>query len=166
MKTFILMLCFALPVLNTFAQMNLFQKPDRSKDGDDMFGIALDAVYTDDLAMYNYEHLFPLGIATAMGGKIGVLMGDSYLLVTELSFVAPGPRHFAELGVGALINTHSNAEFNFFDSSILGSLDDDFYFTLRAGYRFQAEGGFLFKAGGMYAPGSFFVPLIGLGYVF
>ena len=166
MKTVCSLFLFLALSFHSLAQTDIFRSSIKNSSSDDMYSIFRSAVYTDLLIFYNYEYLAPLQEVLAMSVKLGIYNGDYLMVVPELGLVAPGPRHFAELGVGALINTGTEGYNFIFDSSILGSLENDFYFTLRLGYRYQSPGGFLFKAGGLISPGHFFTPLIGLGYAF
>jgi len=148
------------------AQTDVFRLSIKEYNAEDMYNIPRNAVYTDLLAFYNFEYLAPLDYLLGLTTKLGVLNSDKIMVVVETGLVAPGPQHFGELGVGALINTGSEG-YDFSDNfSILSGLENDIYFTLRAGYRYQAPGGFLFKVGGLYSPGNFIIPLLGMGYVF
>ncbi len=167
MKTFLLILFLLFFTFVGFSQYNYFPVRNKPDTPNDMFDILRNAAYIDDLASFNYEHLFTFHENMALGAKLGLIIGDSYMLVPDVSLVAGGVRHFGEFGLGAIINTGSVVNFNFFDASILSGLEDDFYFTIRAGYRYQSPLGFLFKAGGLYSPpDKILVPLIGLGYCF
>jgi len=161
----ILILLLGFSLVST-AQTDIFRLSIKDRSAEDMYSIPRNAVYTDLLAFYNYEYLAPLNYQLGLTTKLGVLNGDKLMVVVETGLVAPGPQHFAELGIGALINTNTDGYDFMLKSGILSGLEDDFYFTIRAGYRYQAPGGFLFKAGGLYSPGNFIIPLIGLGYVF
>ncbi len=166
MKPYVFLVLFLALSFASQAQTDIFRLSIKDRSAEDMYSIRRNAVYSDLLAFYNYEYLAPLNYRLGLSTKLGILNGDKLMVVAETGLLAPGPRHFAEFGIGALINTHTDGYQFIFDSSILSSLEDDFYFTLRAGYRYQAPGGFLFKAGGLYSPGNFFIPLIGMGFVF
>jgi len=148
------------------AQTDVFRLSIKEYSAEDMYNIPRNAVYTDLLAFYNFEYLAPLDYLLGLTTKLGVLNSDKLMVFIESGLVAPGPQHFAELGVGALINTGTEG-YEFSDNlSIISGMEDDIYLTLRVGYRYQAPGGFLFKAGGLYSPGNFIIPLLGFGYVF
>ena len=70
--------------------------------------------------------------------------------VGEIAAITGGPKHFFEAGAGAIMDIFYGGGF----------------FTIRAGYRYQAPKGFLLKVSGIYSPDNFLLPWIAIGYSF
>lgn len=140
---FLFMLTFS---ITSFAQPN----PIQSGTDENMYTIRHNAVYTEDLLLYSFERLLPVNERTAVLLKAGFVIWDPFLPMVETGFVSGGPRNFAEIGVGGIIDIFGGGGF----------------FTMRAGYRYQAPKGFLFKLSAIYSPDNFILPLIGVGYAF
>lgn len=118
--------------------------------GTTMFDIKHNAVYNEDILAFCYERLFPVKDKFGIALKGGVVIFDPFLLIAEVATVFGAPKHFFETGVGAIPDVIYGGGF----------------LTLRAGYRYQAPKGFLFKASAIYSPDNFIIPVITLGYAF
>ena len=121
-----------------------------STESQTMFDIRRNAVYTEDLIMYSYERILPISAKFGFLLKGGILIWDPFMPLAEIAVITGGTKHFFEAGPGAIIDVFYGGGF----------------FTIRAGYRYQAPKGFLFKFSGIYSPDNFILPLIGLGYTF
>lgn len=151
---------------SAFPQNNTFPESERDEDPEDMYDIALNAAYIEDAIILNYQRLVPLSETVALGFTGGVLVIDTVMVLGETDLVVGGPRNFFEAGVGGVVKTGSQGPSDFIGStSIISDLGKDAYVTLRAGYRYQAPKGFLFKLSLMGFGGNVY-PLIGLGYTF
>ena len=119
-------------------------------DSSTMFDIRRNAVYTEDLIMYSYERILPVSNNFGLTLKGGILIWDPFMPVLEIAIITGGTKHFFEAGPGAIMDI-------FYEGG---------FFTIRAGYRYQAPKGFLFKISGIYSPDNFLLPWIAIGYSF
>ena len=115
------------------------------------------------LFSFYYSRLFPMdNMAFAVAGGINYFPeaydefdfedGIEFLIVVEPTLLLGGTKHFFEPGIQALLFI-PEGEVNAF---------------IRAGYRYQAPGGFLFRAGILfgYLDGATVMPSLSLGYSF
>jgi hypothetical protein len=117
-----------------------------------MFDLNRNAVYNEDLLIFCYERLLPINDHFGMTLKGGILIFDPFLPIMEVATVYGGSKHFMEAGIGTIIDPFS---------------PDFSFLTLRAGYRYMAPKGFLFKLSPIYSPpDNFILPLVTLGYSF
>lgn len=121
-----------------------------STESQTMFDIRRNAVYTEDLIMYSYERILPISAKFGLILKGGILIWDPIMPVAEIAAITGGNKHFFEAGTGAIIDVIYGGGF----------------FTIRAGYRYQAPKGFLLKVSGIYSPDNFLLPWITIGYSF
>lgn len=115
-----------------------------------MYNIRRNSIYNEDFFIFGYERLIPVDQKVGIALKGGILIFDPFMLVTEVTSVFGGTKHFFEAGMGGIIDP----------------FDDAHFATLRAGYRYQAPKGFLFKSSLIYSPDNFILPLITFGYAF
>ncbi len=160
---FVFLLTFA---LSSYSQIRLFPERTNEDDPEDMYDLPRNATYIEDAVTLNYDRLFPLGSIVALEVKGGVIIQDPVMVLADVGFALGGPKHFAEIAAGTIVSTESAAPAYMFDLGLIDELDEDAYFTLRAGYRFQSPGGLLIKLSAMGSPGNFLFPLIGVGYAF
>ena len=143
----IFMLTFSIA---SISQTNLQNSKEMQIATPNMYTIRHNAIYTEDLFMYNYERLLPVHERLAVALKGGFMIWDPLMPMAEVAIVSGGPKSFIEFGTGAIIDVLYGGGF----------------FTMRVGYRYQAPRGFLFKLSAIYSPDNFILPLIALGYAF
>lgn len=117
-----------------------------------MFDMPRNAVYNEDIIAFFYERLFPVSKQVGIALKGGFVIWDPLMPAAEMAVVLGRTKHFVEAGVGTIPNFDNDEGYDFI--------------TIRAGYRYQAPKGFLFKASALYSPDNFILPLIGVGYAF
>ncbi len=144
---FVFMLTFS---LGSFSQTNQTITVASSEDNATMYSIRLNSVSCEDLIMFTYQRLLPANEKLAVSLRAGFMIWDPVLPLAEVGLVTGGPKHFFETGLGVLLDP----------------IEGGGFFTVRAGYRYQAPQGFLFKLSGIYSPDNFILPLIGVGYAF
>ena len=128
-KMIIVVLFIVLPMLSSSQNHDLIQKTTKNSTSDiTMFDIRRNAVYNEDLLAFCYERLLPVTDKFGIALKGGIVIFDPFLLIGEVATVFGGPKHFAETGIGAIPDIIYGGGF----------------FTIRAGYRYQAPKGFLF----------------------
>ena len=136
--------------LGSLSQTNQTGITNNSGDGVTMYTIRNNAVYCEDLLMYSYERLLPVNEKLAVALKGGFMIWDPILPLVEVAMVSGGPKNFFEGGLGTIFDI----------------IEGGGFFTIRAGYRYQAPKGFLFKFSAIYSPDNFILPLIAVGYAF
>lgn len=117
-----------------------------------LFDIRRNAVYNEDLLAFSYERLLPVSDKFGFLIKGGFIIWDPLIPLIEGGIISGKNKHFFEVGFGGLLANTSDEGYDFF--------------TFRAGYRYQATKGFLFKISGIYSPDNFLLPLIAIGYAF
>ncbi len=150
MKRILLLIVVLTFSLSSFSQTNQNNATSNTAGEANMFTIRHNAFIVEDLLFYSYERLIPLSENAAFGIKAGIMVWDPFMPQGEFSFVGGGPKSFFEIGFGGIIDIS----------------DEGGFFTMRAGYRYQAPKGFLFKASAIFSPDNFILPLIGIGYAF
>jgi len=150
-KMIIVGLLIVLPMLSFSQNQDLKEKSSTDSSTEiAMFDIRRNAVYNEDFLAFCYERLLPVNDKFGIALKGGIVIFDPFLLIGEVATVFGGPKHFIETGIGAIPDIIYGGGF----------------FTIRAGYRYQAPKGFLLKASALYSPDNFIIPLISIGYAF
>lgn len=118
-----------------------------------MFDLKRNAMFNENILSFSYERLIPVSNNFGFLLKGGFMIWDPISPLAEIGIISGKHKHFFDAGIGALL----------IDTSDEGGFD---FFTLRAGYRYQAPKRFVFKASVIYSPDNFILPLIGVGYTF
>jgi len=149
MKKLFIVLLVVIPLF-TYSQENPSETSDAQTS---MFDLRRNAVYNEDILSFSYERLLPVSEIFGFLLKGGFMIWNPISPLAEFGIISGGSKHFFEAGIGALLLDTSDKEG--FD-----------FLTFRAGYRYQAPKGFLFKASAIYSPDNFILPLIAVGYSF
>lgn len=146
----LIFLFFIVPV-QSYSQRSDLKNGKEIEEAVSKYSIRQNAILIEDFYALCYERIFPREERKVFALKAVIVIFDPFLFYIEGAFLAGGPTGFFEAGFGTCI---------LYNGTLIP--------TIRAGYRYQSQNGFVFKASPMILTRGAFplAPLISFGYAF